>query len=192
MDKKDALTANDTKQNLNIVKRIKLKRLTKLICTLDEKWDNADKLFELLSLGVDGIEIYSEINKKTQEELISKIRNFAKENTQFITILYNISYFHVYVSRINNSDQELSINKNDIIYIKNNHENEKLSEDTEKSSLSPYIYTEPNLVFQNFSQDIIHINYGEISFKVEVVNANYLKCIALNSGIIHKQSLISV
>ncbi len=31
-------------KNYNIVKRMKLKRQTKLICTLDEKWNNYDNI----------------------------------------------------------------------------------------------------------------------------------------------------
>ena len=110
MDKKDSTNQNDKKQILNIVKRIKLKRLTKLICTLDEKWNYNEKLNEILSLGVDGIEIYSELDYAIQELLISKIRSFVKENSQFFTVLYNLSYFHIYVTRINENDQELTIN----------------------------------------------------------------------------------
>ena len=110
MDKKDSTNQNDKKQILNIVKRIKLKRLTKLICTLDEKWNYNEKLNEILSLGVDGIEIYSELDYAIQEQLISKIRSFEKENSQFFTVLYNLSYFHIYVTRINENDQEFTIN----------------------------------------------------------------------------------
>ena len=90
-----------------------------------------------------------------------------------------------------NNDKELNINQNDIIYIKNSNNDEKSLESGE-SLLFPYIITEPKLLFDNFSNDIIHINYGEISLKVEKVNNLFLKCVALNSGTIHKQNLLSV
>ena len=191
MDRKDLNNQIENKQNFNIVKRIKLKRLTKLICTLDEKWNNREKLTGLFNIGVDGIEIYSEIDSEIQKQLIYKIREFEKENLQFVTILYNLSYFHIYVLQINDNDKELNINQNDIIYIKNSNNDEKSLESGE-SLLFPYIITEPKLLFDNFSNDIIHINYGEISLKVEKVNKLFLKCVALNSGTIHKQNLLSV
>jgi hypothetical protein len=35
---------NQKEKITNIVKRIKIKRQTKLICTLDEKWNNYDSI----------------------------------------------------------------------------------------------------------------------------------------------------
>jgi len=56
-----------------------------------------------------------------------------------------------------------------------------------------YVLTEPTLIFKNFTTaDIIHVNYGEISLKIEEVGDKYLKCISLNSGIIQRNSLVSV
>jgi len=55
------------------------------------------------------------------------------------------------------------------------------------------ITSEPILKFTNFSKtDILHFNYGEVSFRVEETDENYIKCIALNSGIIQKHDSISV
>ena len=64
-------------KNLNLVKRIKLKRQTKIICTLDEKWNNYENIsryvlfillfFRLLSHGVDAIELYSEMNEEVKK-----------------------------------------------------------------------------------------------------------------------------
>jgi len=55
------LNTND--RTLNSIKRIKLKRQTKLICTLDEKWNNFENISKLLKSGVDAIEINSEIKE---------------------------------------------------------------------------------------------------------------------------------
>lgn len=41
-------------------------------------------------------------------------------------------------------------------------------------------------------QDILHINYGEVSFKVEEINDSFIRCIALNSGLIQKNDSLSV
>jgi hypothetical protein len=64
-------TKNNKDKVLNIVKRIKLKRQTKLVCTLDDKWNNYDNIskyilnkIRLLGLGVDAIEIYSEMKEE--------------------------------------------------------------------------------------------------------------------------------
>lgn len=35
---------NSKEKNLNLIKRIKLKRQTKLICTLDDKWNEYDAI----------------------------------------------------------------------------------------------------------------------------------------------------
>jgi pyruvate kinase len=47
--------------------------------------------------------------------------------------------------------------------------------------------------FKNFAKtDVIHINYGEVSLKVEEAEGEFLKCIALNSGLIQKNNSLSV
>jgi len=53
--------------------------------------------------------------------------------------------------------------------------------------------SEPILNFTNFNtSDIIHINFGEVSLKVEEIKEEYLKCVALNSGSIQKFNSLSV
>jgi pyruvate kinase len=49
------------------------------------------------------------------------------------------------------------------------------------------------LNFQSFNKtDILHINYGEISLRVEEVEQDYLKCVAINSGQIQIFNSLSV
>ena len=61
------------------------------------------------------------------------------------------------------------------------------------SNVYTIITSEPVLKFTNFSNtDILHFNYGEVSFKVEETNENYIKCVALNSGMIQRYNSISV
>lgn len=233
----------------NLVKRIKLKRQTKLICTLDEKWNNTENITKLLKSGVDAVEIYSELNEDVKRELIEKVKTYAKENLQYIPIIYNLSYYRIYVSQINqNDDVETFINQNQTLYITNNKKNFELVEgvikakeleikeemdglrivdgdeeetnthNTESKNVlkensfnnnfnnaiieqeqdaydekSTIILSEPVLNFKNFLKtDIIHINYGEVSLKIEDAEEDYLKCVAMNSGMIQKFNSLSV
>jgi pyruvate kinase len=76
---------------------------------------------------------------------------------------------------------------------KQNDKDEEGNKDNESIEKITYLITEPILNYENFTKnDIIHINYGEVSFKVEETNAGYLKCIALNSGTIQKFNSLSV
>lgn len=182
-------------------------------------------IFRILGLGVDAIELYSEMLDRSRKDIVEKVRTYAKENNQFIPIIYNISYFRIYISQINISDdQEVKINQNQFLYITNNNINiDNLSKQI-KSTILPetidskdgsildgkmqknlerknsinvqstsIIVTEPILNFKNFDKsDILHINYGEVSLKVEEVSEEYIKCISLNSGNIQKFNSVSV
>ena len=54
----------------DLLKRFKLKGITKLICTLDEKWNNWEKLTGLFNIEIYCLEIYSEIDSEIQKQLI--------------------------------------------------------------------------------------------------------------------------
>jgi pyruvate kinase len=55
------------------------------------------------------------------------------------------------------------------------------------------IHTEPRLNYKNLHKgDIIHANYGEISFKIDEVGEEFVKCIALNSGNLQRFNSISL
>jgi len=192
---------NEEETYNNMIKRIKLKRQTKLICTLDENWNNTDKIAKLLNYGVDCIEIYSEVDDTVKQEMISKIRSFAKKNKQIIPIMYTLSYYHVYISKILNNEKEINFTQNSVLYITNDIDeitekihnmNVQISEDIPTVDYT-IISIEPQLIFNNFSDtDIIHINFGDISFKISEISESYLKCIALNPGKIIKGNMISL
>jgi pyruvate kinase len=55
------------------------------------------------------------------------------------------------------------------------------------------LQSEPVLNFQNcIKSDVIHVNYGEVSFRIDQVEDSYIKCIALNSGTISKYNSLSI
>jgi hypothetical protein len=158
------------------------------------------------------------------------VKTYAKENGQFISIIYNISYYRIYIDYIFKNLEEDLIVQNQHLYITsqnfidklNSHVEEEFNknqeinqskhqigkdiiednlicentvvEDTEsKKDKYAIITSEPVLKFTNFSKsDILHINYGEVSFQVEEINENYIKCVALNSGVIQKFNSVSV
>ncbi len=158
------------------------------------------------------------------------MKTYAKENGQFISIIYNISYYRIYIDYIFKNLEEDLIVQNQHLYITsqnfidklNSHVEEEFNknqeinqskhqigkdiiednlicentvvEDTEsKKDKYAIITSEPVLKFTNFSKsDILHINYGEVSFQVEEINENYIKCVALNSGVIQKFNSVSV
>ena len=120
---------------------------------------------------------------QVKRDIITKVRAYAKENNQYIPILLNLSYFRVYIDQINKDEDEVNVNQNEILYISNdlNISNEIV------------IKTEPSLNFKNIQKgDILHANYGEVSFKVECIEYDSIKCIALNSGNIQKFNSLSV
>jgi pyruvate kinase len=46
--------------------------------------------------------------------------------------------------------------------------------------------------FKNcIKSDVIHVNYGEVSFRIEQLEDDFIKCIALNSGYIQKYNSLS-
>jgi hypothetical protein len=74
-------------------------------------------------LGVDAIEIYSELNKEIKISLLNKIRNYSKENKRNIPIIHNLSYFKTIINKIysndkSNSNNHLNINEDNINIIK--------------------------------------------------------------------------
>jgi len=263
--------------------------------------------------GVDGIEIYSELDIEIKKDLISKVRTITKDTNQHIPIIYNISYYRSFIKNIYSFDKneeinfklkenfDLNFNENQIIYIfrnkkeiedfkekyllklnresynddqkeylkydlkdnsnrisscslpyflqtnnnilnnlseqedrdkefescrekfendlKNNETNsefnnyknniyynneiQEINENIEilnlmelnffKNKNFGIICTEPVMNFQNFHiSDLIHINFGEITFTVDEINENYIKCNCMNSGNIKLRSSFSV
>ncbi len=79
--------------------------------------------------GVDGIEIYSELDIEIKKDLISKVRTITKDTNQHIPIIYNISYYRSFIKNIYSFDKneeinfklkenfDLNFNENQIIYI---------------------------------------------------------------------------
>jgi pyruvate kinase len=115
-----------------------------------------------------------------KKDIITKIRTFAKENNQYIPILLNLSFYRVYIESINN-EEEANIIQNGSIYISDTSIDCQIT-----------IFTEPRLNYKNLTKgDIIHANYGEVSFKVEEVQDQFVKCIALNSGVLQRYNSIS-
>lgn len=71
--------------------------------------------------------------------------------------------------------------------------NSNIIQNINNNSPPAILLTEPKLNFKNLTkQDILHINYGEVSFKVEEINDSFIRCIALNSGLIQKNDSLSV
>lgn len=110
--------AENNLNSLNIVDRIKHKRQTKLILSLDENWNNYNRLTHLISLGVDGVEIQSELEYYQKKEIISKINYYAYENHQYIPIIYDLSYYRVYVKKIKDTNEdEIKLSIGEIVYL---------------------------------------------------------------------------
>lgn len=173
-------------------------------------------ILRLLNLGVDAVEIFAEMEEEAKKDIIAKVNTYSKENNQYIPVIYNLSYFRVYVTQLNkNEERECSIVQNQILYVTNSSKNyESLVLDYRKNNMESilielnvekdntviednisvsFIVTEPLFNFKNFTtNDILHVNYGELSFKVEHVDQDYIRCIALNSGTIQQHNPISV
>lgn len=124
------------KNQFTIADRIKLKRQTKLICPLHSNWNNYNKLSELLSYGVDGIEINSEINSEIKKEMIAKVNYFSKEYNLHIPIIVNLSFYRVFVKQIRETDEdEVKIKNEEIVYIVNSRSTlNKINSKERKSS----------------------------------------------------------
>jgi pyruvate kinase len=72
-------------------------------------------------------------------------------------------------------------------------EENKFSQKENSTDSYTIITSEPIMKFTNFSKtDILHFNYGEVSFRVEETDENYIKCLSLNSGMIQRYNSISV
>ena len=107
-------------KQFNMYSRMKLKRQTKIIISLNESWNNYKKLYNLISLGVDAFEIKSELQCDIKKEIITKIRYLSNETKQCIPIIYNLSYFRIHVSQINETyEEEIQLNKQETIYLVN-------------------------------------------------------------------------
>jgi pyruvate kinase len=154
------------------------------------------------------------MQEDVKKDIVAKIKTYTKENNQYIPIIYNLSYYRVYISQINKNDEDdLSINQNQQIYLTNSKKNIEIIEnlikikeikDEESETQNgktefileekyTFLLSEPILNFRNFStSDIIHINYGEVSLKVEQVEDEYIKCVAMNSGPLQKYNSLSV
>ena len=155
----------------------------------------------LLNLGVDCFEIYSEIDEESKKQMIEKIKSFSSKNNQTIPIMYTLNYFHVYVNNIINNAKEFNFIPNSVLYITRNIEENKdmiksLHNKNENDNSKVYytiINTEPVLNFSSIRQDdIIHINFGDVSFKVVAIKDTFIKCIALNPGLIKKNNIITL
>lgn len=118
MDSKENNIEDQDQISFGIADRIKLKRQTKLVCSLDENWNNYNRLSHLLSYGVDGVQISSEMHSEQKKELILKVNYFANENHQYIPIIYDLSYYRVYVKKIKETNEdEVKISQGEIIYV---------------------------------------------------------------------------
>lgn len=73
---------------------------------------NIKKNFRLFYLGVDGVEICSELNLEVKKELINKIRSLSTENNQYIPIVHNLCYFRAYLKSIYSLDKNNIVNNN--------------------------------------------------------------------------------
>ncbi len=92
----------------------------------------------------------------------------------------NLSFYRIYIQSINKED-EVNVTQNGAIYISDTVFEDNIT-----------IHTEPKLNYKNLTKgDIIHANYGEVSFKVDEVMDKFVKCIALNSGVLQKFNSIS-
>jgi pyruvate kinase len=125
----------NNKKSYHFGDRIKLKRQSKVLCTIDEKWNKFSKLEDLLKLGTDAFVLGSEVSYDSKKEIISKIKYLTIESCQSIPIIFNLSYFRIYVSQIKESNEEtLKIHCGETIYIikkhgfANFHKSEKISE----------------------------------------------------------------
>ena len=233
--KEDVELGQDQVYTTNLSERIKLKRQTKIICNLDEGWNNYNKLSHLLSLGVDAIEIGSEMPLETKKEIISKVNYFALENDQHIPIIYDLAYYRVYVKQIKETNEdEVKINQGESVLIFHSRQemyntnketrttitieekDDKVNidysskkgiglidlakqiknfqeEEPKKENRALSIVTEPRIIPKAFTPKMnIHINYGDLTIEVDEINENYIKCIAKNSGIVTKYSMLSV
>lgn len=61
-------------------------------------------------MGVDAIEIYSELNKDIKISLLNKIRNYSNENKRTIPIIHNLSYFKTIINKIYSNEKSNSNN----------------------------------------------------------------------------------
>jgi pyruvate kinase len=78
--------------------------------------------------------------------------------------------------------------QNQVIYITNK---DRVFETEEGEPI--IIQSEPVFNFRNcIKGDVIHANYGEVSFRIDQVEEDYIKCIALNSGSIQRYNSLSV
>ena len=104
--------------SLNIADRIRLKRQTKLIYSLDDNWNNFNRLSNIISSGVDGVEIRSEIEYNQKKEIIAKVNYYAYENHQYIPIIYDLSYYRVYIKKIKDTNEdEVKLSIGEIVYV---------------------------------------------------------------------------
>lgn len=109
---------NNEEYSTNLSERIKLKRQTKIICNLDSNWNNYNKLSHLLSLGIDAIELNAEVPFEVRKEIISKVNYFSVENNQHIPIIYNLSYYRVFIKQLKDTnEEEIKVNKGETVQI---------------------------------------------------------------------------
>ena len=118
----------------------------------------------LLNYGVDCIEIYSETDDVVKQEIINKVRAFAKKNKQIIPIMYTLSYFHVYIINILNDVNEYNFSPNSVLYIADEikdiqqkiedlyKKKEKVEEKVDDYTI---IATQPFLIFNNSFPSLI-------------------------------------
>lgn len=132
--------------------RLKLKRQTKVITALNENWNNYSKLEKLLSLGVDAFNINSEISFYTKKEIISKIKYLSLESTQCIPIIYNISYYRMYINQVKETDErEYNVSKGEYVFILKKKDILEHSKVLECSCLPSTRYSLKNFPFLNLN-----------------------------------------
>ena len=110
----------------------------------------------MIYYGVDGVEIYSELQSEVKKEIIQKIRNITKETNQHIPILYNLSYFRTLIKSIFSVDKSDPSDKSLLDHREINlSENQSIYIFKEKKDVEDFL--EKNQ--QNINKDLIEAEY---------------------------------
>jgi hypothetical protein len=134
----------------------------------------------------------------TEENASQNINNINNNN-------FNIAAASAAAANNNNNNNNVINNIiNNPINIENNQEVQDLNENAEIANMLNNLEilrnknfiilgTEPPLNFKNFElSDLIHVNFGEVTFTVCEIGDNFIKCKCLNSGKVKERNSFSV
>lgn len=144
--------------------------------------------------GVDGLEIYSELQPETKKEIIQKIRNITKATNQHIPILYNLSYFRTLIKSIFSVDKsdlsenmllehkEINLSENQAIYIFK--EKKEIEDFLEKNIQSANNIKDSSKSAYDISNKISSTSLPTFGNNINLVNTNEIKNVYYNLSIV--------